>query len=205
MHLKYEIKMVKRVPIVMIDGVPHLFDTGHPAVAAAVTPGVAAFLGVPSLRLLGYGWLKRYARIDYANRILETSDEPIVMADGKTVAFYCGAGSRPRVDMMVRGVSLRPYVDTGAAYSYVYGLGRDFPAFGVVEENDLSGKHWTVSAYRVPCRFDDHPFEVIGADAGDCPSPVPPENVIGYDFFNSFTVVIDKVGGVLAYENAKNT
>ena len=42
-------------------------------------------------------------------------------------------------------------------------------------------------------------FEILCGDANDNPEYVPDEGVIGYDFFNNFTVVIDRVGGEMTF------
>lgn len=197
--MRYKIVMVKKVPVITIDGIPHFVDTGHPAVTQSVHPGVAGFFGIQNLRMVGYGWLKRYTLIDYSNMVLETSDKPIAFENGATASFSTGMGGLPRVEMEVDGVKSNPYIDTGAAYSYMHDLNRRHPKVGIAEENDHTGKSWSAPVYQVPCRFDGHPFEIVCGDARDNKSMVPVEGVVGYDFFNSFTVVIDKVGGKLIF------
>ena len=57
---------------------------------------------------------------------------------------------------------------------------------------------------RVPCEFAGHPFEILCGDARDNKAnptgcAVPSAGVIGYEFFNNFTVVIDRPGGTMKF------
>ena len=51
----------------------------------------------------------------------------------------------------------------------------------------------------VPCEFAGHPFEILCGDAQDNPAYVPPEGVVGYDFFANFTLVVDCGGGEITF------
>ena len=108
------------------------------------------------------------------------------------------------VKMTVGGVEGMRYIDTGAAFSYVHNLSPDFPSAGIVDECSLDGRPWTAPMRRVPCEFVGHPFEILCGDARDNKAnptdcAVPPEGVIGYDFFNNFTVVVDRLGGKMTF------
>ena len=87
------------------------------------------------------------------------------------------------------------YIDTGAAFSYVHNISKDFPSGGTADECAFDGRPWTAPMRRVPCEFAGHPFEILCGDAQDNPAYVPPEGVIGYDFFANFILVVDRVGG----------
>ena len=52
---------------------------------------------------------------------------------------------------------------------------------------------------RVPCEFAGHSFEILCGDAKDNHAMVPPEGVIGYDFFANFTIVVDRLGGKMSF------
>ena len=93
----------------------------------------------------------------------------------------------------------RSYIDTGAAFSYVHNLSKDFPSAGTADECAFDGRPWTAPMRRVPCEFAGHPFEILCGDAQDNPAYVPPEGVIGYDFFANFTLVVDRVGGKMNF------
>lgn len=83
--------------------------------------------------------------------------------------------------------------DTGAAYSYLRGLDKDrFESAGIAEECDLSGSRWTAPMFRVPCELAGCQFEIVCGAASDNKYGVPPDGVIGYDFFKSFTVLINR-------------
>lgn len=96
------------------------------------------------------------------------------------------------------------YIDTGAAFSYVHNLSKDFPSAGIVDECSFDGRPWTAPMRRVPCEFAGHPFEILCGDARDNKArldccAVPSEGVIGYDFFANFTLVVDRVGGKMSF------
>jgi hypothetical protein len=50
--------------------------------------------------------------------------------------------------------------------------------------------------------FAGYSFEILCGDRKDNPEYVPPEGVIGYDFFANFTIVVDRLGGKMTF--AKN-
>ena len=147
--------------------------------------------------------LKRYTKFDYYNSEITTSDEPISLEGGTTVPFEV----RPNgwlVKMTVGGVEGMRYIDTGAAVSYVHNLSKDFPSDGNADECAFDGRPWTAPMRRVPCEFAGHPFEILCGDARDNKArldccAVPPEGVIGYDFFANFTLVVDRVGGKMTF------
>ena len=199
--MKFE--LIKKVPIVEFDGKKCFVDTGYPGVEMELHPGVQDFFGIPGLHVAGVQSLKRYTKFDYPNCEITTSDEPIPLEGGETVPLEaCPMGWL--VKMSVGGVEGMRYIDTGAAYSYVHNLSTEFPSAGIADECSFDGRPWTAPMRRVPCEFVGHPFEILCGDARDNKaSPngcaVPPEGVIGYDFFNNFTVVIDRIGGTMTF------
>ena len=101
--------------------------------------------------------------------------------------------------MTVGGVEGLRYIDTGAAFSYVRNLSAQFP---IVETADECG--WTKGPFKAPvrrvtCEFAGHQFEILCGDANDNPEYVPPEGVIGYDFFANFTLVVDSLDGKMTF------
>ena len=194
--MKFE--LIKKVPIVEIDGKRCLVDTGYPDAFMSAEPGVQEFFGIPGLHFAGVQALKRYTKFDYHNNEITTSDEPISLEGGIAVPFEV----RPTgwlVKMTVGGVEGMRYIDTGAAFSYVRNLSAQFP---IVETADECG--WTKGPFKAPvrrvtCEFAGHQFEILCGDANDNPEYVPPEGVIGYDFFANFTVVVDRVGGKMTF------
>ena len=195
--MKFE--LIKKVPIVEIGGKRCFLDTGFPHASMPVAHGVQEFFGIPGLQVAGVKALKRYTKFDYRSNEITTSDEPIPLEGGTTVPLEV----RPTgwlVKMTVGGVEGMRYIDTGAAFSYVHNLSKDFPSDGNADECAFDGRPWTAPMRRVPCEFAGHPFEIFCGDARDNKANpngcvVPPEGVIGYDFFANFTLVVDSIGG----------
>ena len=202
-----QFKLIKKVPVVEIDGKRCFLDTGYPYAFRQVEPGVKEFFGVPSLHVAGVKALKRYTKFDYPNREIITSDEPIPLEGGETLPVEIRENCRwPGwlVKMTVGGVEGMRYIDTGAAFSYVHNLSKDFPSAGIADECSFDGRPWTAPMRRVPCEFAGHPFEILCGDACDNKArldccAVPPEGVIGYDFFANFTIVVDRLGGKITF------
>ena len=197
-----QFKLIKKVPVVEIEGKTCFLDTGFPGVTGPVNPGVQESFGIPGLLVAGVQALKRYTKFDYQNNEIITSDDPIPLEGGVTVPLEV-RNSRWLVKMTVGGVEGLRYIDTGAAYSYVHKLSTEYPSAGTVEECDFSGRPWTVPMRRVPCEFDGHSFEILCGDAKDNPAFVPDQGVIGYDFFANFTLVVDRLGGKMAFVKNK--
>lgn len=199
--MKFE--LIKKVPIVEIDGKWCFLDTGFPHASMLVAPGVQEFFGISGLHVAGVQALKRYTKFDYRNSEITTSDDPIPLEGGTTVPLEI----RPTgwlVQMTIGGDEGMRYIDTGAAYSYVWNLSLQFPSAGNVEDIGFSGKHWTALARHVPCELAGHPFEILCANALENQerpngAAVPPEGVIGYDFFANFTVVVDRLDGKMTF------
>ena len=199
--MKFE--LIKKVPIVEIGGKRCFLDTGFPHASRPGAHGVQEFFGIPGLHVAGVQALKRYTKFDYRNSEITTSDEPISLEGGTTVPLEV----RPNgwlVKMTVGGVEGMRYIDTGAAFSYVHNLSKDFPSAGIADECSFDGRPWTAPMRRVPCEFAGHPFEILCGDARDNKAnpngcAVPPEGVIGYDFFANFTLVVDRIGGKMTF------
>ena len=198
-----QFKLIKKVPVVEIDGKTCFFDTGYPGVTMPVREGVQKSFGIPGIQVAGVSSLKRYTKFDYPNCEITTSDEPILLEGGETLPVEIRENCPwPGwlVTMTVGGVEGMRYIDTGAAFSYVHNLSKDFPLAGIADECSFDGRPWTAPMRRVPCEFAGHPFEILCGDARDNKAnpngcAVPPEGVIGYDFFANFTLVVDRVGG----------
>ena len=195
--MKFE--LVRKVPVVELDGKKCFVDTGYPGVVMAVNSGVQKSFGIPGLHVAGVGSLTRYTKFDYPNCEITTSDDPIpleVRPNGWLVKMTAG------------GVEGMRYIDTGAAFSYVHNLSTEFPSAGIADECSFDGRPWTAPMRRVPCEFAGHPFEILCGDARDNKArldccAVPPEGVIGYDFFTNFTVVVDSLGGKMTFVKKK--
>ena len=198
MYSVMRFELIKKVPIVEIGGKRCFLDTGFPHASMPVAQGVQEFFGIPGLYVAGVKALKRYTRFDSRNSEIITSDEPISLEGGTVVPLEV----RPTgwlVKMTVGGVEGMRYIDTGAAFSYMHNLSKDFPSGGTADECAFDGRPWTAPMRRVPCEFAGHPFEILCGGAQDNPAYVPPEGVIGYDLFANFTLVVDRVGGKVTF------
>ena len=193
-----QFKLIKKVPVVEIDGKTCFLDTGFPGAMGPVDPGVQESFGIPGLLVAGVQALKRYTKFDYQDNEITTSDDPTPLEGGVTVPLEV-RNSRWLINMTVGGIEDLRYIDTGAAYSYVHNLSSEFPPAETAEECDFSGRTWTVPVRRVPCEFAGHSFEILCGDAKDNHAMVPPEGVIGYDFFANFTIVVDRLGGKMTF------
>ena len=193
-----QFRLIRKVPVVEMNGKTCFLDTGFPGVTMPVCAGVQESFGIPGIQVAGVSSLKRYTKFDYPNCEITTSDEPIQLEGGATVPLE-SRSTGWLVKMTVGGVERMRYIDTGAAYSYVHNLSPQYPSAGTAEECDFSGKPWTAPVRRVPCEFAGHSFEILCGDAKDNPAMVPPEGVIGYDFFANFTVVVDRAGGKMTF------
>ena len=91
------------------------------------------------------------------------------------------------------------FLDTGAAYSYVPGQWEGCAAVGVVEDCGFGGRPWKTEAHKVPCVFEGVEFAALCGNLEDNLEGVPPEGVIGTDFFEKFTIVVDRVAGIMQY------
>ena len=199
--MKFE--LIKKVPIVEIGGKRCFLDTGFPHAFNPVAVGVQEFFGIPGLQVAGVKALKRYTKFDYRNSEITTSDDPIPLEGGTAVPLEV----RPTgwlVKMTVGGVEGMRYIDTGAAFSYVHNLSKEFPSAGIADECSFDGRPWTAPMRRVPCEFAGRQFAIHCGDARDNKArldccAVPPAGVIGYDFFANFTLVIDSVGGKVTF------
>ena len=196
-------ELIKKVPVVEMNGRRCFLDTGYPDAIKPVRDEVQEFFGIIGLNVAGVESLKRYTKFDYPNNEITTSDDPILLEGGTTVPLEI----RPAgwlVKMTVGGVEGMRYIDTGAAYSYVWNLSPQFPSAGDVEDIGFSGNRWMALVRHVPCELAGHPFEILCADALENQerpngAAVPREGVIGYDFFNNFTVVVDRLGGTMTF------
>jgi hypothetical protein len=189
--MKFEI--VNRVPIVEIGGKRCFFDTCYPGAITLVAPHIQNFFGIERLHVVGVRALKRYTKFDYKNNEIITTDDPIPLVGGVEVPLEV-RNSLWLVEMTVGGVEGMYYIDTGAAYSYAHNLSTQFPSAGIVDECGWTSGTFNPQMRHVPCEFEGHPFDILCGDRTDNPECVPPEGVIGYDFFNNFIIVVDRVG-----------
>ena len=194
-----QFKLIKKVPVVEMNGETCFLDTGRGCTVVPVgSDYVRDFFGIPGLYVAGTESLKRYTKLDYPNCEITTSNDPIPLEGGMIVPLEI----RPTgwlVKMSIGGVDGLRYIDTGAAYSYVWNLSPQFPVDEIADECGWTRGLFKAPMRRVQCEFAGHSFEILCGDRVDNPEYVPAEGVIGYDFFANFTVVIDRVGGNVSF------
>lgn len=201
----YKIEIVHRIPVIEKNGAKWMVDIGCPCSYPKIQLQRTSqdFHGIPGLRVMGLDMLRRYTKIDYAEGEITTSDEPLEIG-GESVTIKHGLFGCFLVPMSVGGKAHDYYIDTGAAYSYVHDLDSTYEPAGTIQDNGFSGRTWSAPIRRTPCVFDGRPFEILCADAfdnGEAPrgQAVPPEGVIGYEFFQNFSVIIDRESMTVAY------
>ena len=203
------LELVKRVPIVEEGGAKWLVDTGcpfsYPNPYGSIGKTMASFLGTPGLRMMGLDRLGIYTLIDYQAGTITCSDEPIPF-EGTSVPMMKGTYDRPYVRMSIGGREVEAYLDTGAAVSYLSGLDMaKWPSAGEKEECDMRGQLWTTDTVVVPASIAGFPFDV---ECGDEKKNTAfqmwadKDAVIGYDFFKSFTVLLDRQEMRLSFKPA---
>lgn len=193
-----QIELIKKVPVVEIDGKTCFVDTCYPNAFLSVGSDIQDFFGIPGLYVAGLESLKRYTKFDYPNCEIITSDDPIPLEGGTTVPIEIRK-SGWLVKMTVGGVEGLRYIDTGAAYSYVHNIQPSLPVVEIADECGWFHGRFTAHIHRVPCEFAGHSFDILCGDVKDNREYVPPEGVVGYDFFATFTVVVDRVGGKMTF------
>ena len=194
-----QFRLIKKVPVVEMDGKTCFLDTGRGcAVEPVESDYIRDFFGIPGLHVAGVKALKQYTKFDYPNNEITTSDDPIPLEGGATVPLDVLPNGW-LVKMTVGVVEGVRYIDTGAAYSYVWNLSPQFPVVEIADECGWTRGLFKAPMRRVPCEFAGHSFEILCGDRNDNPEYVPHEGVIGYDFFANFTIVVDSLGGKMTF------
>lgn len=218
----FKVEFSKKVPIVEAEGAKWMVDTGCPISSPnfeavpkmkEALAHVGEFLGIQGVQIMGLDYLGDYILVDYRNKTIINSEEPIAF-EGTTVPMVLGMHGCPCVEMTVGGKAQYYHMDTGAAYSYVHGLDKTaYEPAGTAEECDLHGALWFAPVFRVPCEFQGHAFEIVCGAAADNKTGVPPADftsvrtggVIGYDFFNSFAVLINRRAKLVTFRPVVKT
>lgn len=168
------------------------------ALAARVMPtDISNLLGMHVDALIGNDILKHFAIcFDYGNSEITFSDEGLTLADAVALPFNTGFGV-PKAKMNLLGHEGLFFLDTGAKISYVNsattngltpdGTDTDFyPGSGNFEtpvfnlETTIADKTFNVRYGNLPKMLE---ISLIGLSGTN--------GIVGYDFFNSFKVLID--------------
>ena len=102
-----QFRLIKKVPVVEIDGKTCFLDTGFPGVTMPVREGAQKSFGIPGIQVAGVLSLKQYTKFDYPNCEVTTSDEIVAVMIGNTeITEYTQNedGTRTwRTEFVVRG------------------------------------------------------------------------------------------------------
>ena len=196
--MKIKFEKISRLPVFEVEGAKCFLDTGLPFREATLHPVSQKFIGVPGIKAVGVAFLKRYTKIDFKNCEIETADTPIQLTGAKSATITI-APSGWMVEMTVGNKRGLCYIDTGAAYSYVPGQWEGYESAGEVGDCGFSGRPWKTDAHKVPCSFEGIEFTALCGKCSDNREMVPSNGVIGTDFFERFTIVVDRVAGYMQY------
>ena len=201
--------------IIEDNGKTYLIDTGSPfsvhdgdslefcgqqftrGTAPCSPENISSLLGMHIDALIGYNVLKHFAILfNYGQGEITFSDEELSLPDAISVPINTGFGV-PKVKMSLLGHEDDFFLDTGAKISYVAsktteGLTPDetdtdfYLGYGDFEtsifnlETAIAGKPFSVRYGNLPFLLERTLMGLSGT-----------KGVIGYDFFNSFKVLID--------------
>lgn len=161
--------------------------------------------------VFGLDQLLRYTMVDYRRHCLVTSERPLYFEGGDTIVengeirMEGKVGDPWRVPLTIDGDEHDYLLDPGAAYSYVLGLDDGCGTVKTRKDFNVSGQIWRVELSNVKSCFCGVEFNLQCADVNaeisdqkDQPVGVVP--VIGFDFFNNFAVIVDKVERTLKWQ-----
>lgn len=158
---------------------------------------VSDLLGMNIDALVGNDVLRQYAvLVDYNGGTITFSDEGISLPGGQAIALGNNFGI-PKVTMQLRGQEGTFFLDTGAKISYVKSSTLD----GLTPDDHATDFYvgygnFETPIYHVPTSIGSHEFTV---QYGTLPRILElsliglagTTGVVGYDFFNNFTVLLD--------------
>ena len=201
--------------IIEDNGKTYLIDTGSPFsvhdgdslefcgqqflghLAPCSPENISSLLGMHIDALVGYNVLKYFAILfDYGQSEITFSDEELSLPEAISVPIDTSSGV-PKVKMNLLGNEDDFFLDTGAKISYVAsktteGLTPDetdtdfYLGYGDFE-TPIFDLETTIACKPFSVRYGNLPFLLERTLIGLCNT----KGVIGYDFFNSFKVLID--------------
>ena len=164
---------------------------------------ISEMLGMKITTLLGIDILSKYKiLIDYQNlqMIFNKSDIDI---DGTSVNISNFMGI-PIIEMNINNLPLKFFLDTGAKLSYLSeDFTRNFDSIGVEEDFYPGFGNFQTNCFEIPTYFDNNKFNV---KYGNLPPLLKMtlmlggvDGILGFDFFNNFTVVLDLNNNKMKY------
>lgn len=164
---------------------------------------ISDLLGTHVDALVGNDMLQQFSvLVDYSHGTITFSDEDLSLPGSQSITLGRSFGV-PKVTMQLRGKEGNFFLDTGAKISYVkastfVGLTPD----GQATDFYVGYGDFETPIYHVPTSIGGYDFNV---QYGTLPGVLElsliglsgTTGVVGYDFFNNFTVLIDYKNGTL--------
>lgn len=153
--------------------------------------------------LVGNDMLQQFAvLVDYSHGTITFSDEDLSLPESQAITLGMSFGV-PKVTMQLRGKEGSFFLDTGAKISYVKASTLDgLTPDGQATDFYVGYGGFETPIYHVPTGIVGYDFNV---QYGTLPGVLElsliglsgTTGVVGYDFFNSFTVLLDYKNGTL--------
>jgi len=164
---------------------------------------ISELLGTHVDALVGNDMLQQFSvLVDYSHGTITFSDEDLSLAGRQSITL-CRSFGIPKVTMQLRGQEGNFFLDTGAKISYVKSSTLD----GLTPDSQATDFYvgygnFETPIYHVPTSIGGNDFNV---QYGTLPGILElsliglsgTTGVIGYDFFNNFTVLLDYKNGTL--------
>lgn len=166
---------------------------------------ISDMLGIEITTLLGADILSDYKiLLDYQNQIIEFSKQEIDIAGTQMdISNFMGI---PIIKMTVDNQELKFFLDTGAKLSYLSdSLTSKYKSVGTDEDFYPGVGKFQTECFEIPTVFGGKEFVV---KYGNLPTLLQmtlmlggTDGIIGFDFFNTFKVVLDLKNNRLKYAN----
>jgi hypothetical protein len=220
----FELELFEGHPIIRDDNNTILIDTGSPVTLhhegslsfcsqelnvitnymGLTVSGISNMLGMPLTTLMGTDSLSRYnLKLDYRNSVAVFMDQSETEGDG--VFQMSSFMEIPILEVTIQGNSIKVFLDTGAKISYL--LPRytaPFESLGIEKDFYPTIGEFNTPVFEINTHFEQHDFAV---KYGNLPPLLEQtlmmggvQGILGYDFFNRFSVVLNLREGKLFYE-----
>lgn len=164
---------------------------------------ISESIGIHVDALVGNDMLQQFAvLVDYNHGTITFSDEDLSLPGSQAITLGMSFGV-PKVTMQLRGKEGNFFLDTGAKISYVKASTLDgLTPDGQATDFYVGYGGFETPIYHVPTGIGGYDFNV---QYGTLPGVLElslidlsgTTGVVGYDFFNSFTVLLDYKNGTL--------
>ncbi len=220
---KFEITLFKGHPIIKDGENIILIDTGAPSTIHAssnltfcsdnyncatnymgfTVTKISEMLGTEITTLLGADVLSNFKiRFDYKNEVVEFNKEAITFEGTEiNISNFMGI---PIIELKIDNQELKFFLDTGAKLSYLSdSITSNYESIGTDEDFYPGVGEFETDCFEISTSFDDNDFIV---KYGNLPPLLQmtlmmggTDGIIGFDFFNTFEVVLDLKNNRLKY------